>query len=95
MLTAKKGIFIDGHERDDVVESCRRKMVKLGFLHFTNAPTEDAVKALPDDLDPPTNERRLKTFMMRVHLQPMNTMGNEGRENDEEKEQGSRNHGIR
>ena len=60
VLTAKKGIFIDGHERDDVVESRKfflRKMVKLGFLHFTNAPTEDAVKALPDDIDSPTNER--------------------------------------
>ena len=61
VLTAKKGIFIDGHERDDVVES--RKMVKLGFLHFTNAPTEDAVKALPADIDSPTNERRTKTVI--------------------------------
>ena len=54
VLTAKKGIFIDGHERDDVVESHKlllRKMVKLGFLHFANAPTEDAVKALPDEID--------------------------------------------
>ena len=24
-------------------------MTKLGFLHFTNAPTEDAMKALPSD----------------------------------------------
>ena len=66
VLTAKKGIFIDGHERDDVVESRKlflRKMVKLGFLHYTNAPTEDAVKALPDDVDPPTSERRSKTVV--------------------------------
>ena len=66
VLSAKKGIFIDGHERDDVVESRKlflRKMVKLGFLHFTNAPTEDAVKALPDDIDQPTNERRSKTVV--------------------------------
>ena len=57
---------IDGHEYDDVIESRKlflRKMVKLGFLHFTNAPTEDAVKALLDDIDSPTNERRSKTVV--------------------------------
>ena len=66
MLSAKKGIFIDGHERDDVVESCKLflcKMTKIGFLHFTNAPTEDAIKALPQDVDPPTNDRRSKTVV--------------------------------
>ena len=66
VLTAKKGIFIDGHERDDVVESRKlflRKMVKLGFLHFTNAPTEDAVKALPADINSLTKERHSKTVV--------------------------------
>jgi len=66
VLSAKKGIFIDGHERDDVVESRKlflRKMTKIGFLHFTNAPTEDAIKALPQDVDPPTNDRRSKTVV--------------------------------
>lgn len=43
-MTAKKGIFIDGHERDDVVESRR-------LLHFTNVPTEDAVKTLSNDIN--------------------------------------------
>ena len=45
VLTARKGLFIDGHERTDVVKSCAiflRKMVKIGFLHFLNAPTEQA-----------------------------------------------------
>ena len=45
VLTTQKGIFIDGHERSDVIESRKlflRKMFKLGFLHFTNAPTDDA-----------------------------------------------------
>ena len=40
VLTVQKGVFIDGHERQDVVESRKlflRKMTKLGFLHFTNA----------------------------------------------------------
>ena len=39
-----------------------RKMTKLGFLHFTNAPTEEAMRALPD-VDAPTNERHLKTVV--------------------------------
>ena len=37
-----------------------RKMTKIGFLHFTNAPTESAMRALPD-VDAPTNERRART----------------------------------
>ena len=67
VLTAQKGIFIDGHEREDVVESRKlflRKMTKLGFLHFTNAPTDVAARALPSDVDPPTNERRSKTVFL-------------------------------
>ena len=66
VLTSQKGIFIDGHERSDVVNARKlflRKMAKLGFLHFTNAPTEDAAKAIPTDIDPPTNERRSKTVV--------------------------------
>ena len=66
VLTAKREFFIDGHERDDDVESRKlflRKMVKLGF---TNAPTENAVKCLPADIDidSPTNERRSKTVIV-------------------------------
>ena len=79
VLTAKKGIFIDGHERDDVI-ACRnefiRKMIKNGFLQFTNAPTNEAVKNFPEDIDPPTEERRSKAvvfFMMRKLLTPMKT----------------------
>ena len=65
VLTVRKGNFIDGHERQDVIESCKlflQKMTKVGFLHFTNAPTEDAMKALPD-VDGPTNERLSKTVV--------------------------------
>ena len=40
-----------------------RKMTKLGFLHFTNAPTEDAMGALPD-VDAPTKKRSLKTVVL-------------------------------
>ena len=60
VLTLKKGIFVDGHEHSDVIESRKdflRKMVKIGFLHFTSALTEDAAKAIPQDVDPPTLEK--------------------------------------
>ena len=98
VLTARKGIFIGGHERDDVVESCKlflHKMVKLRFLHFTNAPTEDAVRALPYDIDPPTNKKRSKTVVF-FHDEGTFT-ANEDQLTQwvKEKEQGSRNHGVR
>ena len=60
VLTARKGIFIDGHEREDVVLYCKeflRRMIKIGFLHFTNAPTETAQKSIPDEIEAPTLER--------------------------------------
>ena len=45
-----KGVFIDGHEQSDVVESrvkFLRKMTECGFLHPDNAPTEEAAQPLP------------------------------------------------
>ena len=65
VLTVWKRIFIGGHERQDVIEARKlflRKTTKIGFLHFTNATTEDAMKALPD-VNSPTNERRSKTVV--------------------------------
>ena len=56
VLAAKKGCYVDGHERDDVVEDRRKflcQMVALGFLNSDNAPTEGAKSALPDDLHCP------------------------------------------
>ena len=59
VLKHKKGSFVDGHERDDVVtyrKTFLRRMVALGFLNIENAPTDDAKKALPPDLTcPPTD----------------------------------------
>ena len=69
VLTAQKGIFIDGHERSHVIETRKlffHEMAKIGFLHFTNAPIEEAVKSLPD-VDCPTSEIRFhdeSTFML-------------------------------
>ena len=49
----KKGTYVDGHEREDVVQYGAiflRCMVSLGFLSASNAPTDEARKALPQDL---------------------------------------------
>ena len=47
VLTPRKGIFIDGHEREDVQywKFFLQRMIKIVFLHFMNAPTETALKA--------------------------------------------------
>ena len=37
--------------------------MKIGFLHFTEAPTDDAQKTIPEDIDPPPLEKRLKTVV--------------------------------
>lgn len=58
VVTKKKGTFVDGHERDNVVEYRRKflgRMVSLGFLNSDNAPTDDAKKALPTDITSPSN----------------------------------------
>ena len=67
VVTKKKGTFVDGHEREDVVEYRKtflRKMTALGFLNEGNAPTEEARKALPTDLDPPRPEVLSKTVFI-------------------------------
>ena len=51
---AKKGSYVDGHERDDVKEYRKiffRHMVALGFLNQSNAPTEEAKAVVPTDLE--------------------------------------------
>lgn len=67
VVMKKKGIFVDGHEREDVVEYRQkflRRMVAMGFLHESNAPTEEAKNALPTDLDPPQPEVMEKTVFL-------------------------------
>ena len=78
VLTPRKGIFIDGHERPDVVEARTaflRRLVKVGFLNLLNAPTDDARKAIPQDIEPPMADKPVTKlfsyFTMRVHLTPM------------------------
>ena len=55
-FNVQKGTFVDGHERDDVVQYRKRflrRMVALGFFNTNNAPTEEAKQAIPDDLECP------------------------------------------
>ena len=62
IVTPRKGIFADGHERQDVVEyrtTFLRRMIKVGFIHFTNAPTDSSRNVIPTDIDPPRLERRI------------------------------------
>ena len=56
VVSKKKGTFVDGHECEDVVQyrsKFLRRMVTLGFLNPSNAPTEEAKAALPADFSSP------------------------------------------
>ena len=67
VVKKKKGTYVDGHERDDVVDYRQkflRRMVSLGFLNESNAPTEEAKKALPSDLHGPPQEVADKTIIL-------------------------------
>lgn len=67
VVAKKKGTFVDGHERDDVVEYHEiflRRLVSLGFLNASNAPTEEAKKALPTDLHTPEPDVVNKTIVL-------------------------------
>ena len=55
VLSASKGMYFDGHEREDVVkERCTflRRLVEIGFLHPDQAPTPEAAIAFPSDVPP-------------------------------------------
>ena len=56
VVQKKKGTFVDGHKRDDVVQyrnTFLQRMAFLGFLNYDNAPTDEARNALPSDLEAP------------------------------------------
>ena len=64
--TAKKGSYVDGHERADVKEYRKiflRRMFVLGFLNESNAPTEEAKATFPTDLESPSQETFDKTVI--------------------------------
>ena len=67
VVSKKKGTFVDGHEREDVVAyrtKFVRRMVSLGFLNPDNAPTDEAKNALPSDVGPPLAEVIEKTVVL-------------------------------
>ena len=53
VLSATKGAYFDGHERQDVIASRKeflKEMVTQGFLHPDQAPTPDVQRAFPADV---------------------------------------------
>lgn len=67
VVCKRKGTYVDGHEREDVVEyrqTFLRRMTSLGFLNASNAPTEEAKNALPSDLEPPSPDVIEKTIVI-------------------------------
>ena len=65
-LSPSKGMYFDGHERDDVIayrKTFLREMVELGFLHPDQAPTPEAAAAFPTDIPLPSTETRNKTVV--------------------------------
>lgn len=51
-------------------------MTANGFLNTGNAPTEESIQSLPDDIEPLTADRTAKNivfFAMRIHLTPTMT----------------------
>ena len=62
---------MDGHQRDDVVKYYNkflRRMVSLGFLTESNAPTEEAKQALPSDIRCLLQEGANKTIILHDEL---------------------------
>ena len=65
-LCSGKGMFFDGHEREDVVLArgvFLNKMAEIGFLHPDLAPTPEAARAFPVSIPLPSTERREKTVV--------------------------------
>ena len=64
VLSSSKGLYFDGHEREDVVKERHhflRKMIELGFLHPEQAPTPEAEAAFPKDVPLTSTEVREKS----------------------------------
>ena len=67
VLDKKKGIYIDDHEREDVVQHHQRflrQLVAGGFLAAEFAPNLEAKSAFPTDIDQPSPERREKNIFI-------------------------------
>lgn len=67
VLSATKGAYHDGHERDDVVSSRKEFLKEMGisgFLHPSDAPTPAAQLAFPSDIPLASSEMREKLIVI-------------------------------
>lgn len=79
MLDKKKGVYKDGHERDDVITHRKkflRQLIAGGFLTSELAPSEEAKEAFPDEIDPLlySEEKKISSsFVTKLPLMHMMT----------------------
>ena len=67
VLSADKGMFFDGHEREGAVQERKEfltKMVEYGFLHPSDAPTPEAGRAFPSSVPPTLSYVQEKTVIL-------------------------------
>ena len=67
VIDKKKGTFVDGHERPDVVEYRKaflRKMIVCGMLTPGDAPTDEVRQSFPTDIEAPTQERASRIIII-------------------------------
>ena len=67
VLEKKKGVYIDGHERADVVQHRKRflhQLVAAGFLTKEGAPCDDVKEAFPSDIEEPPPDCREKNIFI-------------------------------
>ena len=67
VIRKKKGTYVDGHEREYVVDYRKtflRRMVSLGFINKSCAPTDEAKNALPSDIHGPLPELAEKRVVL-------------------------------
>ena len=67
VLSADKGMFFDGHEREDVVKERGEfltKMIECGFLHPSDAPTPETAAAFPSSVPLAQSDVREKTVVL-------------------------------
>ena len=65
-LSSNKGMFFDGHEREDVIVQRREFlliMAEIGFMHPDHAPTPEAARAFPAWVPLPSTESCAKTVV--------------------------------
>ena len=66
-VVRNEGTYVDGHEHEDVVDYRKtflRRMVSLGFINESCAPTDEAKNALPSDIHGPLPELAEKTVVL-------------------------------